>query len=143
MQCIADVNVLLPLLCGGHVAERSAYRWFEEREVGSIGWCLPIRLAILRHLSNSHIMGSATLEPERALDAWGRLAGDQRFFEDEGVPGGVEGLLRQNVAGRRPSPKLWTDAWLAALAEASGMEMVTFDRGFDRFALTALDVLEV
>jgi len=42
---------------------------------------------------------------------------------------------------REPSPDLWTDAWLAALAEASDCEMVTFDRGFRSFSRLKLRLL--
>lgn len=140
MKCIADVNVLLPLLCGGHIAEKAAYDWFENQGSGTIGWCLPVRLAILRHLSNPHIMG-VPLEPERALDVWGELENDERLFELGTLPPETERFLRQNVAGRQASPKLWTDAWLAAVAEATGVRLVSFDKGFERFQLTSLELL--
>lgn len=141
MKCIVDVNVLLPILCEGHPFQRSAYAWFDGREAGSVGWCLPVRLAILRHLSNDRIMGSGVLRPEDSLEAWDQLAGDERMFEVESLPPSLERHFRSKVLGHQPSPKLWTDAWLAALAEASGYEMVTFDQGFRRFALPALRLL--
>jgi predicted nucleic acid-binding protein len=31
------------------------------------------------------------------------------------------------------SPKLWMDAWLAALAMGANLQLVTFDRGFTQF----------
>jgi uncharacterized protein len=141
MKCIVDVNVLLPLLCEGHSFQASAYGWFDGREADSVGWCLPVRLAILRHLSNERIMGSGVLRPEESLDAWEQLALDERMFEVSAIPPALEDRLRINVAGRQASPKLWTDAWLAALAESLNYEMVTCDRGFRRFALTSLHLL--
>ena len=45
------------------------------------------------------------------------------------------------VRDREPSPNLWTDAWLAAYAEAAGAEMVTLDRGFRSFNLKHLRLL--
>ena len=141
MKCIVDLNVLLPLLCEGHPFQADAWEWLETREVDSVGWCLPVRLAILRHLSNERIMGSGVLRPEGCLEAWEQLARDERFFEVAGGGEGLEETFRAMVAGREPSPKLWTDAWLAALAESLGWEMVTFDRGFRRFRMTSLRVL--
>ena len=40
--------------------------------------------------------------------------------------------LRDAALATRPqaSPRIWTDAYLAAFAIALGAEMVTFDRGF-------------
>jgi len=143
MKSIADVNVLLPLLCAGHVAEKSAYHWFERQAAQTVGWCLPIRLAILRHLGNQHIMGSAALEPGQALDVWSQLEADERLFEIESIPTETERYLRLNVSGRSPSPRIWTDAWIASLAEASGLHVVTFDQGFQKFQLSSLELLEV
>ena len=142
MKCVVDVNVLLPLLCGGHPFQEAAWEWFGSRAPGSVGWCLPVRLAVLRHLSNPRIMGTGVLGPEEALEVWDRLALDPRMFEIESVPPELESRLRANVAGRAPTPKLWTDAWLAALAESLGYEMVTFDRGFRQFQLRSLTLLE-
>jgi predicted nucleic acid-binding protein len=141
MKCIVDVNVLLPLLCEGHSFQASAYAWYDRRELDSVGWCLPVRLAILRHLSNERIMGSGVLRPEESLDAWEQLALDERLFEVSAIPPSLEDCLRSNVVGRQASPKLWTDAWLAALAETLGYEMVTYDRGFRKFSLTSLRLL--
>lgn len=143
MKCIADVNVLLPLLCAGHVAEKSAYHWFESKSFETIGWCLPIRLAILRHLSNKHIMGNALLEPEQALDVWEQLEADERLFEIESIPPNVENYFRQNVSGHKATPQIWTDAWLAATAESLGLQFVSFDRDFKRFNLSSLETLKV
>jgi len=143
MKCIADVDVLLPLLCGGHVAEKAAHDRFASQQASTIGWCLPIRLAILRHLSNRHIMGSPLLEPEQILAAWDQLEADERLYEITTSPSETEQLFRANVRGREPSPKFWMDAWLAALAEASGLQLVTFDRGFTFYHLSSLTVLEV
>jgi predicted nucleic acid-binding protein len=48
---------------------------------------------------------------------------------------------RTHIEGREPSADLWTDAWLAALAQATDCEMTTFDRGFRSFAHLRLRLL--
>lgn len=142
MKCIIDANVVLPLLCEGHPFQKAAWSWFETKDSGTVGWCLPVRLATLRHLSNNFIMGSNPLRPEEALDAWGRLARDERLFEVATPPAELEAYLRANVSGREPTTKLWGDAWLAALAESLGYEMVTCDRGFANFQLRFLHLIQ-
>ena len=142
MKCIVDASVLLPLLCEGHPRGRAAYTWFDSRGPGSVGWSLAVRVSVLRLLSNERIMGSSVLLPEEALGAWAALARDERMVEVSQVPPTLELYLKSNVAGRRPSPKLWIDAWLAALAESLGHEMVTCDSEFTRFELSALHVIE-
>lgn len=52
MTCIADANVLFPLLVGGHAAHASAWHWWEQQPDGSVGLCLLMRLAVLRLLTN-------------------------------------------------------------------------------------------
>ena len=47
------------------------------------------------------------------------------------------------VAGRQPTPNLWTDAWLAALARSLDHELVTFDRGFKSFDGIKLNLLNI
>jgi predicted nucleic acid-binding protein len=59
------------------------------------------------------------------------------------VPAAHDKLWYDNVARREPSPDLWTDAWLAALAQAHDCEMVTFDRGFRSFSKLNLHLLEL
>lgn len=63
-------------------------------------------------------------------------------FEIEMIPGDLERYFRENVTGRMPSPNLWTDAWIAALAESSGLQGVSFDRDFRRFKLSSVLILE-
>ena len=46
------------------------------------------------------------------------------------------------VTSRAPTPNLWTDAWLAALAMSFDYEMTTFDRGFKSFRGLKLRLLE-
>jgi predicted nucleic acid-binding protein len=82
------------------------------------------------------------LAPEQAPDVWTELAGNERLFEIEGIPGGIETYLKANVTGQT-SPSLWTDAWLAALAEAWALQRVSFDRALRRFKLTSLEILEI
>ena len=59
--------------------------------------------------------------------------------EPLGLEAHVQSLLGTDTA---PLPiRLWTDAWLAATAEAAGLRMVTFDQDFERFNLSRLQVL--
>ena len=70
-----------------------------------------------------------------------RLALDERCAFMPTEPLGAAALWKANIEGRAATPKLWTDAWLAALAESAGLAMVTFDRGFRQFKLSRLELL--
>jgi len=58
-------------------------------------------------------------------------------------PADHESCFVSLVSSREPSPNLWTDAWLAALALSLDYEFTTFDRGFKSFRGLKLRLLEM
>ena len=142
MRCIADANVLLPLLTEGHAHREPANTWWEARDDGDVGLSLPVRMALLRLLTNSRVMGSGTLRPAQAWSAVQCLIDDPRILVVDQIPSTHPKLWYDHIARREPTPDLWTDAWLAALAQAHECEMVTFDRGFRAFSKLKLCLLE-
>jgi toxin-antitoxin system PIN domain toxin len=143
MTCIADANVLFPLLVQGHVAHEVAQRWWEEQSDGAVHTCLPTRLAVLRLLTNRVAMNGVPITPDEALKAWRRLANDPRTVHLEAEPATHEVRFVALVSGRESTPNLWTDAWLAALALSLDYEMTTFDRGFKSFRGLRLRLLTI
>lgn len=142
MPSLVDTNVWFPILRERHEHHRAAWDWWESRQPGEAVWCRVAQLGVLRLLTNPVVMGDELLEPEAAWSTWHRLAHDERCSFLAAEPGGVDALAGACVSGRSPTPKLWADAYLAALAESAGLEMTTFDRGFRRFpVLTRLNLL--
>jgi toxin-antitoxin system PIN domain toxin len=141
MPCIADANVLLPLLIAGHPHRKPALAWWDGQGDGEVGLCLPVRLSLLRLLSNRKVMGDSVQLPEAAWSAVEALAAQPAMVAIEAAPRIHAVYWRRNVEGREPTPNLWTDAWLAALAQSLGAEMVTFDRGFRQFRELKLRLL--
>jgi toxin-antitoxin system PIN domain toxin len=138
---IADASLLLPLLTEGHAHRGPAVDWWGGCDDGTVGLCLPVRMALLRLLTNARVMGSGRLRPEQAWDAVGKLIDDPRITLVDQLPQTHAKHWRANIAKREPTPDLWTDAWLAALAQSTDCEMVTFDRGFRSFAKLKLRLL--
>jgi toxin-antitoxin system PIN domain toxin len=143
MTCIADANVLFPLLVDRHVAHEAARHWWQGRADDSVGLCLLTRMAVLRLLTNRVAMSGMPVSPEVALDAWQALAHDPRCVYVDAVPSTHEKIFAALVAGRLPTPNLWADAWLGALAKSFEYELVTFDRGFKAFDGLNLKMLEI
>ncbi|MDA0323017.1 MAG: type II toxin-antitoxin system VapC family toxin [Verrucomicrobia bacterium] len=142
MSALVDVNVLLPIALSQHSLRNAAVDWWDRAPDSSVVLCLPVRMAVLRLLTNRTVMGDDVLQPESAWAVWAKFCADDRTLERYDTPDGLDMFWFQNVTGRDPSPKLWTDAWLAAFAECAGYEMVTFDRGFRSFSITDLHLLE-
>ena len=142
MRFVADANVLLPLLTEGHAHRAPATEWWQACDDGDVGLSLPVRMALLRLLSNSRVMGSSVLRPAAAWNVVQSLLDDPRVESIDQIPQEHQTLWYGNVVRREPTPDLWTDAWLAALAQAHDCEMVTFDRGFRSFSKLKLRLLE-
>src|SRR4029077_17271543 len=69
----------------------------------------------------------------RAWKTWDAFSGDQRFrFEDEAE--GFELHFRALSGSFAHEPKRWQDAYFAAFALATDVELVTFDTSFRSFA---------
>ena len=68
-------------------------------------------------------------------DAWllyDTMLSDARIaFAEE--PRGVEAQWRAYTQRRSFSPKVWSDAYLAAFARAASLEVVTFDKGLRHY----------
>ena len=143
MDALVDANVWVPILLGSHPHHAKATAWWDKVAPGEATWCRFTQDAVLRLLTNTHVMAGAPLTPDAAWIVWQQLALDVRTTFRVGEPIGVDSLWQNNVRGRTTTPKLWTDAYLAALAEASHIEMVTFDKGFQHFQLTYLRLLSV
>jgi uncharacterized protein len=133
MTSIADANVLFPLLVQGHAAHEAAMEWWQEQSDRTVGTCLLTRLAVLRLLTNRVAMNGNPVKPKEALAAWRQLAEDPRSINFDSEPATHERRFASLVTGREPTPNLWTDAWLAALALSLDYEVTTFDRGFRSF----------
>ncbi|HEX6534680.1 MAG TPA: PIN domain-containing protein [Gemmatimonadaceae bacterium] len=85
-----------------------------------------------RHLSNPRVLGPAAIsgaEAWRALQRW--LALPETALLPE--PPGIDELLARWSAELPPRAGDWTDAYLAAFANAGGCRLVAFDGDFHRY----------
>lgn len=129
MRDLLDASVWVPLSAPDHVHYARARRYWDHESGRELVFCRVTALALLRHLTNSRILGQAALDGAaawRALRTW--LALPQITLLGE--PAGLDELLGQwagqlDVRGGR-----WTDAYLAAFAVASGCRLVAFDADF-------------
>ena len=94
-------------------------------------------LGLVRLLTQPRLMGEGVLGLTDAHAIYRQLRQTEGvgFATDtEGADAVLAGWLGDVDA---PLPAhLWTDAWLAASAEAAGLRLVTFDADFARFPLT-------
>ncbi len=125
-----DVNVWIALSYDGHVHHKAAQEWFSTLDENAmLCFCRITQISFLRLLTTAAILGRDVLTQASAwetFDAW--MESGRVLFLDE--PAGLEHPFRQMSEARRPSPKDWTDSYLAAFASIAGLRLVTFDRSF-------------
>lgn len=121
-----DINVWLALAAPDHVHAGIARNWWNE-ESGRIAFSRFTQLGFLRLMTTAAAMGG---EPLSIAQAW---KVHDRFYDDDRIafvaePPEIETHFRRYTATRTASPKIWSDAWLLAVADAAGGTVITFDK---------------
>ena len=131
MNYLADVNLWVALALVGHVHHSAARAWFEEPDTRQILFSRITQMGLLRLLTNRKVMGANVLTATAAWDVYNAFCRDDRV-EYASEPPHLEKHWHDATRHRRAEPNFWTDAYLAAFAEAGDYTIVTFDRGFRR-----------
>jgi toxin-antitoxin system PIN domain toxin len=120
-----DLNVLLALAAHEHVHSAIARRWWNSHQ-GDIAFCRISQLGLLRLLTTAAVMGNKPLSLDRSWRIYDGLLADDRvtFVYDHPE---IDAVFRARAAGDAASPKVWGDAWMLAMAHATGGILVTFD----------------
>ena len=141
---LPDVNVWLALSYKAHPfhARATAY-WQDACDTHTPLWfCRTTMLALVRLLSQPKLMGADVLNLLGAMAVyrqWMDTPAVGLLSEPTGLDSQLQSLL-STISAPLPN-RLWIDALLAATAEAAGFRMVTFDKDFERFNLSRIEVL--
>ena len=139
-RCLADVNVLLPLLVRHHEHHELALRWFDGLAPGEAVLCRFVQLALVRLLGNRTIMGKYAVSASAAWDLIAELMEDERL-EFAAEPLLVDAVFPKLLRYAAPTNKLVGDAYLAAFSIAGQMRLATVDKGFEQFRDVDLQLL--
>jgi toxin-antitoxin system PIN domain toxin len=130
---LPDVNLWLALAVESHIHHGDAVNWFGGLSNDECLFCRMTQQGFLRLVTNPKAIGEQAVSLPHAWRLYDALIRDPPVaFARE--PAGIESLWRSSTASESFSPKIWNDAYLAAFARAAGFQLVTFDRGFARFA---------
>lgn len=125
---LPDVNVWVALHHQKHLHHRSALEWFnglEERT--TLVFCRQSQLGLFRLLTTSAVMGNEVSTQQQCWTIYEKwIAGGRAVMQPE--PLGIDPVFRARSRVAQPAPKIWTDAYLAAFAETTGLTLVTFDK---------------
>lgn len=132
MTWLPDINVWLALAVESHIHHDATGEWFENLGNGTAAFSRMTQQGFLRLASNAKVLESETLSMNECWNVYDALLSDDRVgFLTE--PALVESKWRTFTQNDSFSPKIWNDAYLAAFAICSGLELVTFDKGFRRY----------
>lgn len=133
-----DINVWVALTYEGHVHHASAAAWFAALQPdAALAFCRFTQLGLLRLLTAPAVMGDEVMTQPQAWAAYDQWLQDPRVtFVNE--PSGTEPRFRSLTRRRQPATKDWADSFLAAFATAGGLTLVTFDRGLQAKARSAI-----
>ncbi|MEO6625292.1 MAG: TA system VapC family ribonuclease toxin [Burkholderiaceae bacterium] len=139
---LPDLNVWLALVVQEHPHHALARLYWDDSAMArTLGqkhhFCRATMLGLVRLLCQPKLMGDGVLGLADAFAIY------RRMRDTDGVAFCVDAesadmvLAAWSVGSANPLPaRLWSDAWLAAVAESSGLRLVSFDADFKRFALT-------
>lgn len=137
---LPDINVWLAFSFADHEHHPRARRYWYEESADQFAFCRVTALGFLRLSTNASAMNGHPLtvpQAWQAYDAFRRLP--DVLLVDE--PEDCEAWLERWTLGNDPTPRKWTDAYLAAFARAGGLRMVSFDGDFTHFE--GLDLLRL
>jgi uncharacterized protein len=132
-----DVNVWLALADPQHTHHAAASAFWADAtsHARPLVFCRVTMLGFLRLLTQPAVMGAAVHTPSEAWAVFaGHMANGFTVFQEEAS----RSLLDQQLGDFALQPGFhardWTDAYLAAFAISRGLRLVSFDKGFQRFA---------
>jgi toxin-antitoxin system PIN domain toxin len=124
---LPDVNVWLALASPRHIHSPACSAWLDTIHQEGLVFCRVTQMGLLRLLTNESVMGSDVLASRDAWRVYQSILTDERIgFAPE--PLVLEAQWKKLTSQKRPTPKVWTDAYLAAFAHSAEMRLVTLDR---------------
>lgn len=136
---LPDINLWLALTFEAHAHHPVEAAWFESVEPEGAMFCRFTQQGFLRLATNASVFDSDALTLAGAWSAYDALLSDERVSFVAEAPG-LESAWREHTTSQSPSHRVWSDAYLAAFSRTAGLELVSFDKGFDRYASASLRV---
>jgi toxin-antitoxin system PIN domain toxin len=127
---LIDINVWLALTWDLHPQHAAAMRWHDSIGDAALIFCRLTMLGYLRLLTNRQVMGDSAVTVAGALNLYDQWRMDSRV-ELATEPDGTEARLRLvlSLHANALATKAVVDCYLAAFAEGTRAQLVTFDRG--------------
>ena len=131
---LSDVNVWVAIADPSHTHHLRAKQYWERKAAETVGFCRITMLGLLRILTNTQSEKGRRLTTGEAWSAYRSFfAGSSGETVMLAEPPSFEHFYESLTDAPGFSPRLLTDASLAAWAMGSGARLVSFDGDFSRF----------
>jgi uncharacterized protein len=133
---LADVNVWIAIAHDAHIHHHHARDWFHSLDRDQAFFCRFTQMGLLRLLTNAKVMGTQARTQPAAWEIVDQFSRNGRVqYLDE--PSGVTAAFRSLTHRKRASTS-WSAAYIAAVAQCSGLTVATFHRDFRNLRVDAL-----
>ena len=141
MKHLCDANVFIAIAVEQHANHRQAALWFESLgDEDTTAFCRATQNSFLRLLTRKIAENYVPQTNRKAWEMYDQLCRDDAVvFAEEAA--GLETVWRKLAARDTVSPKVWMDAYLAAFAMNSGLQLMTLDHDFENFEAHGLDLI--
>ena len=139
MQILCDSNIFLALCLESHPHHQRVLSWLDKLADGD-GVCF-CRATQQTFLTVKEWLKEDVCTNEGAIAVYRQVCIDERvgFVVEEAS--GIEDLWLKLASLPECAPKLWMDAYLAALAISHSLPFATLDKGFERYRSQGLELL--
>src|ERR1700736_5639663 len=126
---LADINVWVAITHEAHMHHERAREWFHQLDRNQAWFCRFTQMGLLRLLTNHKVMGDRVRTRNGAWDIVDRFHQNGRVqYLDE--PPGVTVAFRRLTQRDLRGNSTWSDAYIGAVAQCSGLTVAPFDRDF-------------
>lgn len=128
---LPDISVWLALVDRNHLHHAPASLYWKNKSDAKVAFTRVSMLGLLRLSTQPRVL-SRTLSAAEAWDIYRQYSAfpNIQFLSE---PAALEACFHGITTAAALPHRLWTDAYLAALAIASGCRLVSFDSDFARF----------
>ena len=140
MDILVDVNILVALADAAHLHQDRVRKWFNRLPPkAKLLVCRTAQMGLLRLLVSSSVMKEQVFSLREAWAFYGNLLQNPSISEVK-EPDRIQEVWAYLCFDFGTSPKVVTDAYLAAFAISGGFKLVSLDKGFRKFE--GLDLIE-
>jgi hypothetical protein len=124
--------VWLALAVSSNANHAKAKAWYLQHYEEVCCYCRLTQQAFLRLVTKPKVLRDDTMTMSQAWTVYEAMTNNP-WVSFHGEPEGLDPIWKLHTVDYRFSQNVWSDAYLAAFAQAAGLHIVTCDTGFRQY----------